>query len=77
MLSIQQFSRLHSQGDSQLLNDGDRRVSGASLEVADIGAMDARLMGQLFLRPVFFLTQAAKVCSKARNDIHAGKDMMM
>ena len=70
--SIEQDPRLHFQRLRELFHDGDSRVAGAALEVADVGAVDLRLEGERLLRPVILQAEATQVLGEALSDVHAG-----
>lgn len=69
--SIEKVAHRSSQGSGEAVHDRDRRVAGAALKIADIGAMNVSAMREVLLRPAFVLTQAAQIPAKAIDDVHA------
>lgn len=69
---IQQHTYLHLQRLCELFHDGDRRVAGAALEIADVGPVDLRLEGEALLRQAFLLAKATQIAGEAVFDVHTG-----
>ncbi len=69
--SVQQFPGGCLQAGGQLFHNGDCRVAGTALEVADIGAVDAGLERQMLLAPFLLVTKAPEIGGKTKSDIHA------
>ena len=68
---VHQFTRTHSKRLCQLLNHGDGGIATPTLDIADIGPVDAGAVGKILLAPAFGLAQAANVLTQARDNIHA------
>lgn len=68
--SIEQITKLYLQSRRQLFNDGDRRIAGPALEIADIGAMYFSAERKFLLRPALVLAQTAKIEGKALTNNH-------
>jgi hypothetical protein len=69
-ISVQQRARLHPKRPCQPLDDHDSRVPRATLDITDIGPVDAGLVGERFLTPALCLTEAAHILAEAGADIH-------
>ena len=54
----------------EFIENEDRRVSSAPLNVADISAVNAGLLGIGFLAPTLCLAKATKVATEALANIH-------
>lgn len=59
---VQQLTRRDAQVFCEFFNQGDCRVSSATLEIADVGAMDIHLEGKLLLRQTALLPQTLEIC---------------
>lgn len=68
---LDQFRRLNTERLRQFLQYKNCRVSGTSLEVADICPVDPGFEGILFLRPAFGGAQALEVRCENLTNIHA------
>lgn len=68
--SIKQIAKLYFQSIRQLFNNADGRITGAALEIADIGAMNFGPECKFLLRPALVLAQTAKIEGKALANIH-------
>lgn len=55
-ISIQQRTKLDVQGHGQLLHDENGRVAGATLQIADVGSVQAGFERKLLLRPALELS---------------------
>jgi len=66
----EQIRRGDPERNGELFDDGDGGVSGATLDVGDIGAVDVRFEGELLLAPTFLLAQAAQVPTEAMTNVH-------
>ena len=67
------FEDLRSRNAQRLgnpINDADSRISAAPLQIADIGPVDAGLVGELLLRQPFGFAQATKIPAEALTYIH-------
>lgn len=56
---VQQFACVHTKRFRDLLNDGDRWIARSAFEIADVGTVDAGLVGKGLLRQARFKPQAA------------------
>lgn len=74
VLLRQQFRGSHPQGNGKLLDNDDRRIAGAALDIGDICAVDVRLERELLLAPALLLAQTAQIAGKTKTDIHAGHE---
>lgn len=72
-ISIEQRAGRHFERNGETFHDGDRRIACASLEIADVGAVNAGTLGKLFLAPATLVASAAKVFGEALADIHPRK----
>jgi len=70
LAQIEQGTDRHTQGFCKLVDNRDRGVAGAAFEIADIGAVDAGLLGKMLLRPVLRIAKPAQVEAEALDDIH-------
>lgn len=76
----QQLPRRDSQRTSDTRNNAQRRVANAALDAADVRAMQARMCGEVFLRPFLLDAQRANVLSKLSRkllDHPLGKSMVL
>ena len=55
----------------QTLNDGDCGIARATLDIADIGAVDTSFVGKGLLAQGLALAQAAHISTEALTNIHA------
>jgi hypothetical protein len=55
----------------EFLDNHDRRISGPSLHVADVGAVNPRLLCQRFLAQAEAKAEMPDVPAKASSNIHA------
>lgn len=56
---VEQLPRPHAERHRQFLHDSDGRVSRATLNVADIGAVDLGLEPEYLLRPALLVAKAS------------------
>jgi hypothetical protein len=68
--SIQQRAGLYLERLGELLDNHDGGIARAAFEVADVGAVDLRLEGELLLRQALLLSQGSQVLSKALANVH-------
>ena len=59
-----------AKGRRELFKNENRRVSSTPFDVADVGAVNAGLLGVGFLAPAFFLAKPTEVACQARANIH-------
>jgi hypothetical protein len=64
-------SCIKAKGFCHLLHHDNGWVSCATLDVADVGSVQARTISKLFLRPAFFEPVSTQVFSKALANVHA------
>lgn len=69
--SVEQPRGTHPERNSQLLDNGYRGIPTASLDIADIGAVDISPVSIVLLAPALLLPKATDVLGKARADVHA------
>lgn len=65
-----QVGELHLQRMGQPIKDGEGGVPNPPLNARDIGPMDSRVEGQLFLRPARELTQSFHISSDSAAHVH-------
>ena len=69
--SFQKYGRGHFQRLGELFDDGDCGIPGSSLDVADIGAVDAGTIRKLFLTPALLVPEPLEVRPEALANIHS------
>jgi hypothetical protein len=67
---FENVGRRHAERGGDPLNDADGWIAAAALQVADIGPMNAGLVGELLLRQPFGLAQASKIPAQPLTYIH-------
>jgi len=72
-ISIEQAARGDPERSRQPVDHCDCRVTSATLDVADIGSVNASLIGECLLTEALRLTQAPNVSAEPLTDIHAAK----
>lgn len=70
---IEQAASGYSERDGESVDDGDCRIAGATLDVADIGPVNAGFVGECLLTETFRLAQAPNVPAEPLTDIHTVK----
>ena len=70
--SIQQPSGLYFQRLRKLLHHRHCGIALSTLDIADIGAVNASTVSIVLLAPAFLLAKATNIPAKARAYIHAG-----
>ena len=68
---LEQRRRAYSKRLSKLLDNRNGRVPGRSLDIADVGAMNARPIRELLLTPALPGTEPLEVRPEALANIHA------
>ena len=68
----EQFGDPHAQHGCERFQGGDGHILGATLDPADIGAVDTRFQRQPFLRKALFDPEAAKVPADDEACVHGG-----
>lgn len=66
----EQIAGGHLQGSCQLLDHRNRGIACTTLDIADIGPVDAGIVGESFLTEAQLTTEAANVAAKASTNIH-------
>ncbi len=54
----------------ELFDDADRRIASATLDIADICAVDVGTVSIFLLTPALFEAEAAEIGGKAETDVH-------
>ena len=67
---MKQLGRSYPECFGEAFHDGDRRIARASLDVADVRAMDAGAVGIVFLAPAFIEPKPSDIGAKALANIH-------
>jgi hypothetical protein len=70
LVQIKQRADRHAKCFCKLVDNRDRGVAGAALEIADIGAVNVGLPGKMLLRPVLRIAKPAQVQAEALDNIH-------
>lgn len=60
-IGIEQITRRHTEGFRKLLDNRDRGIASAALDVADIGPVDLGFEAEIFLRHALFAPQSPNV----------------
>lgn len=67
---VEQLAHLDAKAYRQLLYQGDGGVALPPFEIADVGAVDACLEGELLLAQALLAAELTQVLGKALTDIH-------
>jgi hypothetical protein len=75
-LAQKQVSRFDSQDFGEFGDDFQSAPRSACFQLAHVGAVDARLMGQFFLREVSLVTHSSKIGRKDLPHIHPASERL-
>lgn len=68
--SIEKGASGHLKGLGELLDNRDGRIARTTFEIADVGPVEARTVGKVFLRPGLLVANPSQVGAEALDDVH-------